>query len=33
MIKLTDVTHRFDEKTVISNLSFTFPDKGCFALM
>ena len=32
MIKLTDITHQFDDKKVISNLSFTFPDKGCFAL-
>ena len=33
MIALTDVTRRFDGKTVLSNLSFTFPDKGLFALM
>lgn len=33
MIKLTNVTHIYDEKTVISDLSFTFPDNGCFALM
>lgn len=33
MIKLTNLTHSYDEKSVISNLSFTFPDKGCFALM
>ena len=32
MIKLTDVTHSYDEKAVISNLSFTFPSKGVFAL-
>ena len=33
MIKLTNITRRFDGKTVLSNLSFTFPDKGVFALM
>ena len=33
MIKLTNVTRSYDEKNVIFNLSFTFPDKGCFALM
>ena len=33
MIELTDVTHSYDEKAVISNLSFTFPSKGVFALM
>ena len=33
MIQLNNVTRKFDEKTVISDLSFTFPDKGCFALI
>lgn len=33
MIKLSNVTRRFGDKTVLSNLSFTFPDKGIFALM
>ncbi|MBR6726629.1 MAG: ATP-binding cassette domain-containing protein [Clostridia bacterium] len=33
MITLSNVTRRFGEKTVLSNLSFTFPDKGIFALM
>ncbi|MBQ8342458.1 MAG: ABC transporter ATP-binding protein [Clostridia bacterium] len=33
MIKLSNVTRRFGDKAVLSNLSFTFPDKGIFALM
>ena len=33
MIRLDRVTRRFDGKTVISDLSFTFPDRGVFALM
>ena len=33
MITLCNVTKRFDNKTVLSGLSFTFPDKGIFALM
>ena len=33
MIKLDDVSRSYENKTVVSNLSFTFPDKGCFALM
>lgn len=33
MIKLNNVTRSFDEKAVISNLSFTFPDQGVLALM
>ncbi len=33
MITLCNATKRFDNKTVLSNLSFTFPDKGIFALM
>ena len=33
MITLSDVTRRFDDKIVLSKLSFTFPDKGVFALM
>ena len=33
MIKLDNVTRRFGDKTVLSDLSFTLPDKGIFALM
>lgn len=33
MIRLENITRRFGDKTVISNLSFTFPDSGIFALM
>ena len=33
MIELCAVTRRFEQKTVINNLSFTFPDRGIFALM
>lgn len=33
MITLTDVTRRFGDKIVLSELSHTFPDKGVFALM
>ncbi len=33
MIKLEHLTRRYGESTVIKDLSFTFPDKGVFALM
>ena len=33
MIEISQVSHRFDEKAVIRDLSFTFPEKGIFALM
>ena len=33
MIVMQDIFRRFEEKTVIQNLSHTFPDKGIFALM
>ena len=33
MIVLDQISHHFDDKTVIEDLSFTFPNKGCFALM
>ncbi len=33
MLKLEDVTRCFGDKLVLSGLSFTFPDKGIFALM
>ncbi len=33
MIKLTDLTFAYGEKTVLRELSYTFPDKGIFAIM
>ena len=33
MITLQNVDRHYGEKSVIKDLSFTFPDKGCFALM
>lgn len=33
MLELQHITRRFATKTVIQDLSFTFPDKGVFALM
>ena len=33
MIDLQNIDRHYGEKTVLKNLSFTFPDKGAFALM
>ena len=33
MIKLQNIDRRYGEKTVLQGLSFTFPDRGHFALM
>ena len=33
MIELNNISRRFDEKEVIKDLSFAFPQKGAFALM
>ncbi len=33
MVKLTNITHAYGEKTVIKNLTFTFPQNGVVAIM